>query len=83
VHYVFDTFGQANVTVRGEIRPRQLFFLTADYRIRAGSGEGHHQRGGEDRRQGAGQRRHPLNTSDFSSFLLQAAGLEGQGDRAC
>jgi branched-chain amino acid transport system substrate-binding protein len=74
VHYVFDTFAQANVTglaaVKGGLDT--WFFLTADYAF------------GQDLekdttnvvlRSGGkvlGSVRHPLNTSDFSSFLLQA-----------
>jgi branched-chain amino acid transport system substrate-binding protein len=34
--------------------------------------KGHHQCGAEIRRQDLGGVRHPLNTSDFSSYLLQA-----------
>ena len=41
-------------------------------RVRAGPRKRHHQCRAEVRRQGAGQRAASLNTSDFSSFLLQA-----------
>ena len=74
VHYVFDTFAQANVTglatVKGGLDT--WFFLSADYAF------------GQDLErdttaviQKAGGKviggvKHPLNTSDFSSFLLQA-----------
>src|SRR5580692_5410042 len=74
VHYVFDTFAQANVTGLAAVKQGldTWFFLTADYAF------------GQDLekdttnvvlRSGGkvlGAVRHPLNTSDFSSFLLQA-----------
>src|SRR6202020_1584821 len=74
VHYVFDTFAQANVTGLAAVKQGldSWFFLTADYAF------------GQDlekdttnvvRKSGGkvlGSVRHPLNTSDFSSYLLQA-----------
>jgi branched-chain amino acid transport system substrate-binding protein len=74
VHYVFDTFAQANVTGLAAVKQGldTWFFLTADYAF------------GQDLekdttnvvlRNGGkvlGSVRHPLNTSDFSSYLLQA-----------
>jgi branched-chain amino acid transport system substrate-binding protein len=74
VHYVFDTFAQANVTGLAAVKSGldSWFFLTADYAF------------GQDLekdttnvvlRSGGkvlGSVRHPLNTSDFSSYLLQA-----------
>ena len=74
VHYVFDTYAQANVTGLAAVKSGldTWFFLTADYAF------------GQDLekdttnvvvRSGGkvlGAVRHPLNTSDFSSFLLQA-----------
>ena len=74
VHYVFDTYGQANVTGLAAVKQGldTWFFLTADYAF------GHDlekdttnvitKNGGKV----LGSVRHPLNTSDFSSFLLQA-----------
>ncbi|WP_407177468.1 ABC transporter substrate-binding protein [Bradyrhizobium sp. STM 3562] len=74
VHYVFDTYAQANVTGLAAVRQGldTWFFLTADYAF------GHDlekdttnvvtKAGGKV----LGSVRHPLNTSDFSSFLLQA-----------
>src|SRR6202142_4038117 len=74
VHYVFDTYSQANVTGLAAVK-RGLdtwFFLTADYAF------GHdlekdtvnvvQKSGGKV----LGDVRHPLNSSDFSSYLLQA-----------
>src|SRR5437868_4614989 len=74
VHYVFDTFAQANVTGLAAVKAGldSWFFLTADYAF------------GQDLEKDTtnvvlksggkvlGGVRHPLNTSDFSSFLLQA-----------
>src|SRR6478672_6853834 len=74
VHYVFDTFAQANVTGLATVKQGldTWFFLTADYAF------------GQDLEKDTtnvvlksggkvlGTVRHPLNTSDFSSYLLQA-----------
>jgi branched-chain amino acid transport system substrate-binding protein len=74
VHYVFDTYAQANVTGLAAVKSGldTWFFLTADYAF------------GQDLEKDTtnvvlktggkvlGAVRHPLNTSDFSSFLLQA-----------
>src|ERR1700757_4307146 len=74
VHYVFDTYSQANVTGRAVVKQGldSWFFITADYAF------GHdlekdtaavvQKMGGKV----LGDVRHPLNSSDFSSFLLQA-----------
>src|SRR5437660_8220939 len=74
VHYVFDTYAQANVTGLAAVKQGfdTWFFLTADYAF------------GQDLEKDTtnvvvkaggkvlGGVKHPLNTSDFSSFLLQA-----------
>jgi branched-chain amino acid transport system substrate-binding protein len=74
VHYVFDTYSQANVTGLATVKAGldSWFFLTADYAF------------GQDLEKDTtavvtkaggkvlGSVKHPLNTSDFSSFLLQA-----------
>ena len=74
VHYVFDTFAQANVTGLAAVKSGldSWFFVTADYAF------------GQDLEKDTtnvvlksggkvlGSVRHPLNTSDFSSYLLQA-----------
>jgi len=74
VHYVFDTFAQANVTGLAAVKQGldSWFFITVDYAF------------GQDlekdtvnvvKKSGGtvlGNVRHPLNTSDFSSYLLQA-----------
>ena len=74
VHYVYDTYALANgpgkaVTKTGK---DTWFFLTADYAF------GHSlEKDSSDAVKAAGGKvlgsvRHPLNASDFSSFLLQA-----------
>ena len=74
VHYAYDTFAQANVTGLATVKAGfdSWFFLTADYAF------------GQDLEKDTtnvvvkaggkvlGAVKHPLNTSDFSSFLLQA-----------
>ncbi len=74
VHYVFDTFGQANVTGLATVKQGldSWFFITADYAF------------GKDLEKDTtavilksggkvlGSVKHPLNSSDFSSYLLQA-----------
>jgi branched-chain amino acid transport system substrate-binding protein len=74
VHYVFDTYAQANVTGLAAVKQGldSWFFITVDYAfgqdlekdtanvVRASGGKV------------LGNVRHPLNTSDFSSYLLQA-----------
>ena len=74
VHYTYDTYAQANVTGLATVKSgfETWFFLTADYAF------------GQDLEKDTtnvvvksggkvvGGVRHPLNTSDFSSFLLQA-----------
>src|SRR5579859_3816488 len=74
VHYVFDTYAQANVTGLAAVKQGldTWFFITADYAF------GHdlqkdtvnvvQKSGGKV----LGEVRHPLNSSDFSSYLLQA-----------
>ena len=58
VHYVFDTFAQANVTGLAAVKagPRYLVLPHRRLCLRAGPGKGHHQCRAEVRRQGAGQR---------------------------
>src|SRR5690348_249291 len=74
VHYVFDTYGQANVTGLAVVKSGldTWFFLTADYAfgqdLEKDTVNVVQKTGGKV----LGSVRHPLNTSDFSSFLLQA-----------
>lgn len=74
IHWTFDSYALANVTTKALIRQGDdsWFFLTGDNSgslaqeqdamrfVKAGGGKV------------VGSVRHPLNTSDFSSFLLQA-----------
>src|SRR4249919_1748157 len=74
IHYAYDTFAQANVAGLATVKAGldSWFFLTADYAF------------GQDLEKDTtnvvlksggkvlGGVKHPLNTSDFSSFLLQA-----------
>src|SRR5262244_3417403 len=74
VHYVFDTFAQANVTGLAAVKSGldTWFFLTADYAfgqdLERDTSNVVVKSGGKV----LGNVKHPLNTSDFSSFLLQA-----------
>src|SRR5947199_9188768 len=74
VHYVFDTFAQANTTGYAAVKQGldTWFFLTADYAfgqdLEKDTSNVVLKSGGKI----LGSVRHPLNTSDFSSFLLQA-----------
>ena len=74
VHYVFDTYAQANVTGLAAVKSGldTWFFLTADYAfgqdLEKDTSNVVVKTGGKV----LGNVRHPLNTSDFSSFLLQA-----------
>src|SRR2546425_1558040 len=74
IHWTYDTWALANGTGKALVKTGgdSWFFLTADYafghaleRDTAATGEAN---GGK----GLGKGRHPLNTNDFSSFLLQA-----------
>ena len=80
VHWVYDTAALANGTGSAVVKAggKQWFFLTADYAfgyalerdvtavVKANGGEA------------IGSVRHPINSSDFSSFLLQAQGSKAQ-----
>jgi branched-chain amino acid transport system substrate-binding protein len=74
VHYVYDTYALANGTARTITRQGgdSWYFLTADYAfghsLEKDSAETVKAAGGRV----VGSARHPLNTADFSSFLLQA-----------
>lgn len=74
VHYSWDTYSLAAGTVRGVLAGGgdSWFFLTADYAfgqsLESDASEVVKAAGGKV----VGSVRHPLNTPDFSSFLLQA-----------
>ena len=74
VHYVYDTYALANGTARAITRSGgdSWYFLTADYAfghsLEKDAAEMVKANGGKV----LGAVRHPLNTADFSSYLLQA-----------
>ena len=74
VHYVYDTYALANGSARAITRAGgdSWFFLTADYAfghsLEKDAAEVVRASGGKV----LGAARHPLNTADFSSYLLQA-----------
>jgi branched-chain amino acid transport system substrate-binding protein len=80
VHYVYDTYSLANGTGNAIVKNggKTWFFLTADYAF------GHSLEGDTSAvvkssgGQVLGAVRHPLNASDFSSFLLQAQASKAQ-----
>ena len=74
VHYVFDTFAQANVTGLAAVKSGldTWFFLTADYAFGHDLEEATSNVVIKSGGKVLGSVRHPINTSDFSSFLLQA-----------
>jgi branched-chain amino acid transport system substrate-binding protein len=80
VHYAYDTVALAKVAGGALVKAgnKDWYFLTADYAF------GHSLEGDAANVVKAnggkvvGQVRHPLNASDFSSFLLQAQGSKAQ-----
>jgi branched-chain amino acid transport system substrate-binding protein len=74
VQWTYDTWALANGTGKAVVKSGgdTWFFLTADYAfghaLERDTGNVVKASGGTV----AGAARHPLNTSDFSSFLLQA-----------
>jgi branched-chain amino acid transport system substrate-binding protein len=74
IHYVFDTYSQANVTGLAAVKQGldSWFFITADYAfghdLEKDTANVVQKTGGKV----LGDVRHPLNSSDFSSYLLQA-----------
>lgn len=74
VHYAYDTYALANGTAKATVKQGgdTWYFLTADYAfghsLEKDSADVVKASGGKV----LGQVRHPLNASDFSSFLLQA-----------
>jgi branched-chain amino acid transport system substrate-binding protein len=75
-HWVYDTYGQSKTIVNAMLRQGgdSWFFITVDYAF------GHAlEQNASDFVRGAGGKvlgsaRHPLNSADFSSYLLQAQG---------
>jgi branched-chain amino acid transport system substrate-binding protein len=79
-HWAFDTYSQAIGTARAIVDQggKSWFILAADYafghQMAADLANVVKEKGGTV----LGQVRHPLNTSDFSSFLLQATASKAQ-----
>jgi branched-chain amino acid transport system substrate-binding protein len=80
VHYAYDTVALANGTGAAVVKSggKSWFFLTADYAfghsLEKDTGDVVKANGGNV----VGAVRHPLNASDFSSFLLQAQTSKAQ-----
>ena len=80
IHWTFDSYALARSTANAILRRggRSWFFLTVDYALghtfERDTGAVVAAGGGRV----AGAVRHPLNTADFSSFLLQAQGSGAQ-----
>src|SRR6201991_1801192 len=74
VHYVFDTFAQANVTGLAAVKQGldTWFFLSADYAFGADLEKDTSNVVLKSGGKVLGSSKHPLGTSDFASFLLQA-----------
>ncbi|MFZ5783770.1 MAG: ABC transporter substrate-binding protein [Pseudomonadota bacterium] len=80
VHWVYDTFALANGTGSAVVKAggKTWFFLTADYAfgyaLQRDVANVVTKAGGKV----LGEVRHPINTNDFSSFLLQAQSSKAQ-----
>ena len=81
VHYAYDTVALAKGTGGAVVKSggKSWFFLTADYAF-GHALEADTANGGQGQGRHGGRRacRHPLNASDFSSFLLQAQNSKAQ-----
>ena len=80
VHYTYDTIALANVTGKAMVDKgnKNWYFLTADYafgdQLQKDASKVVLDNGGKV----LGSVKHPLNASDFSSFLLQAQSSKAQ-----
>ena len=80
MHWVYDTFALANGTGSAVVKAggKSWFFLTADYAfgyaLQRDVADVVTKAGGKV----LGEVRHPINTNDFSSFLLQAQASKAQ-----
>src|ERR1700743_2390523 len=74
VHWTYDTYALSNVAGKAMVKRGEntWFFITADYAfgaaLQSDASNVVKESGGKE----IGDARHPLNSSDFSSFLLQA-----------
>jgi branched-chain amino acid transport system substrate-binding protein len=79
-HWVYDTYALSNGTAGAVLKNggRSWYFVTADYAfghsLEKNAGDLVRASGG----QVVGSVRHPINSADFSSFLLQAQGSKAQ-----
>ena len=80
IHYAYDTYALGNISGNAVVKAggKSWFFLTADYAfghsLESDTAGWVKKSGGEVK----GAVRHPLNASDFSSFLLQAQASKAQ-----
>ena len=80
IHYTYDTIALANVTGKAMLEKgnKNWFFITADYafgeQLQKDASKVVNDNGGKV----LGAVKHPLNASDFSSFLLQAQNSKAQ-----
>jgi branched-chain amino acid transport system substrate-binding protein len=80
IHYAYDTVALANGTGNAVVKSggKSWYFLTADYAfgasLQSDTATAVQKAGGSV----VGSVKHPLNASDFSSFLLQAQGSKAQ-----
>lgn len=80
VHYAYDTYALANTTAKAMVQRggKTWFFLTADYAFGHTLQQSATAVVTEAGGQVLGAARHPINTSDFASYLLQAQASKAQ-----
>ncbi|TWG88419.1 amino acid/amide ABC transporter substrate-binding protein (HAAT family) [Cupriavidus gilardii J11] len=80
VHYAYDTYALANTTARAMVQRggKTWYFLTADYAFGHTLQESATAVVTEAGGKVLGAARHPINTSDFASYLLQAQASKAQ-----
>ena len=80
VHWTYDTFALANGTGSAVVKAggKSWFFLTADYAFGYALQRDVANVVNKDGGKVLGEVRHPINTNDFSSFLLQAQASKAQ-----
>ncbi|CAG9172228.1 ABC transporter substrate-binding protein [Cupriavidus respiraculi] len=80
VHYAYDTYALANTTARAMVQRggKTWYFLTADYAFGHTLQESATTVVNETGGKVLGAARHPINASDFASYLLQAQASKAQ-----
>src|SRR5438105_5053549 len=80
VHWTYDTYALAHTTAKAEVDAggKTWFFLTADYAFGQALERDTTAVGLANAGKVIGGVKHPLNTTDFSSFLLQAQASKAQ-----